>query len=237
MVDLNRRLIPPSRRLARRPADNGLIIELHRAGTPIHPAEEPGVRLTRLIAKWGRMAGVGPPARRHRGRQAGGHAPPNAISRLLRPLSSATCGPTVQGNVLRQDLGVDAGTMRWPPAASHAGSDAQSGMPALHRRRMSCSQLGGGHVGHRGHRGRRHRQPGRGGGDDQAGHERGERILDEGLDILRARRRIHKPRAHVALSTWGDVTFSYESPTPRSVMTPPASEEAHMMRFTQGTFS
>jgi ribulose-bisphosphate carboxylase large chain len=215
MVDLTAgyTAIQSMARWARR---NGLILHLHRAGHATYTRQKNHGVSFRVIAKWMRMAGVD---HLHAGTVVGKlEGDPNAIAGYYDTLRLGHVpADPVKGLYFDQDWASMPGTMPVASGGIHAGQMHQ----LLHYLGEDVVlQFGGGTIGH---------PMGIAAGATAnrvaveamiKARNEGRDYLAEGLDILRAAAK-HSRELDVALSTWGDVTFSYESTdTPDAVMTP-----------------
>jgi ribulose-bisphosphate carboxylase large chain len=197
---------------------NGLILHLHRAGHGTYTRQKNHGVNFRVIAKWMRMAGVD---HIHAGTVVGKlEGDPNAVAGYYDTLrlNKITADP-VKGLYFDQDWASLPGTMPVASGGIHAGQMHQ----LLHYLGEDVVlQFGGGTIGH---------PMGIAAGATAnrvaveamiKARNEGRDFLAEGPDILQAAAK-HSRELDVALSTWGDVTFNYESTdTPDVVATPTA---------------
>ena len=185
----------------------------------LHPAEDARGELPgdRQVDAAGRG---GPHPRRHRGRQAGRR--PEHGPRLLRHAAAgARCRPNpVKGLYFDQDWGSMPGAMPVASGGIHAGQMHQ----LLHYLGEDVVlQFGGGTIGHPmgiAAGATANRVAAR--GDDQ-GAQRGPRLLRRGRGHPAGRPPRRSRELDVALATWGDITFNYESTDMPDVVATPAS--------------
>jgi ribulose-bisphosphate carboxylase large chain len=215
MVDLTAgyTAIQSMARWARR---NGLILHLHRAGHATFTRQKLHGVSFRVLAKWMRLAGVD---HLHAGTVVGKlEGDPNAIAGYYDTLRLAHVAPDpVKGLYFGQDWGSMPGTMPVASGGIHAGQMHQ----LLHYLGEDVVlQFGGGTIGH----------PmgiAAGAAANRVAVEamikarnEGRDLLAEGEDILRSAAR-HSRELDVALATWGDITFNFESTdVPDAVATP-----------------
>ncbi|MGH3405086.1 MAG: ribulose-bisphosphate carboxylase large subunit [Streptosporangiaceae bacterium] len=215
MVDLTAgyTAIQSRARWARR---NGVILHLHRDGHATYTRQKTHGVSFRVIAKWMRLAGVD---HLHAGTVVGKlEGDPNAIAGYYDTLRlrRAEADP-VKGLYFDQDWGSTPGTMPVASGGIHAGQMHQ----LLHYLGEDVVlQFGGGTIGH---------PMGIAAGATAnrvaaeamiKARNEGRDFYAEGEQILKAAAR-HSRELDVALATWGDVTFTYESTdTPDAVATP-----------------
>ncbi len=195
---------------------NGVILHLHRAGHGTYTRQKNHGVNFRVIAKWMRMAGVD---HIHAGTVVGKlEGDPGAVAgyydtcRLRR-----TAGDPLKGLYFDQEWGSMPGVMPVASGGIHAGQ-----MHDLlgYLGEDVVLQFGGGTIGH---------PMGIAAGATAnrvaveamiKARNEGRDYRAEGWDILRAAAK-HSRELDVALSTWGDVTFTYESTdTPDVLETP-----------------
>ena len=185
----------------------------------LHPAEDargqlPGHRQVDAADRGG------PHPRRHRGRQAGGR-PDHGRAATTTRCAAHRCRPTrAKGLYFDQDWGSMPGTMPVASGGIHAGQMHQ----LLHYLGEDVVlQFGGGTIGHpmgiaAGATANRVARR----GDDQ-GPQRGPRLPAPRASRSWPRRPSSCQPLQMALDTWGDITFNYESTdTPDVVATPTA---------------
>jgi ribulose-bisphosphate carboxylase large chain len=202
--------------MARWARRNGLILHLHRAGHATYTRQKNHGVSFRVIAKWMRMAGVD---HLHAGTVVGKlEGDPNAIAGYYDTLRLGHVpADPVKGLYFDQDWGSMPGTMPVASGGIHAGQMHQ----LLHYLGEDVVlQFGGGTIGH---------PMGIAAGATAnrvaveamiKARNEGRDCLAEGLDILRTAAKRSR-ELDMALSTWGDVTFNYESTdTPDVVVTP-----------------
>jgi ribulose-bisphosphate carboxylase large chain len=198
---------------------NGVILHLHRAGHSTYTRQKTHGVSFRVIAKWMRMAGVD---HIHAGTVVGKlEGDPNAIAGYYDTLrlASVTKNPT-RGLYFDQEWASMPGTMPVASGGIHAGQMHQ----LLHYLGEDVVlQFGGGTIGH---------PMGIAAGATAnrvaveamiKARNEGRDFFAEGEDILKTAAK-HSRELDVALATWGDVTFNFEStdvpdvePTPTSV--------------------
>src|SRR5437762_5063291 len=197
---------------------NGLILHLHRAGHGTYTRQKTHGVNFRVIAKWMRLAGVD---HIHAGTVVGKlEGDPNAIRGYYNTLLKDKVQPDpVQGLYFEQDWASMPGTMPVASGGIHAGQMHQ----LLHYLGEDVVlQFGGGTIGHpmgiaAGATANRVATEGM----IKARNE-GRDVAREGEDILRDAAKCCQP-LQVALDTWGEITFNYESTdTPDVVVTPTA---------------
>src|SRR4030088_3122355 len=195
---------------------NSMLLHLHRAGHATFTRQKSHGVSFRVLAKWCRMIGVD---HIHAGTVVGKlEGDPNSIKGYYDTLRDDFV-PTnpVTRIYFDQDWAHLPGVMPVASGGIHAGQMHQ----LLHYLGEDVVlQFGGGTIGH---------PMGIAAGATAnrvaveamiKARNEGRDFLAEGLDILRAAAK-HSRELDVALSTWGDVTFSYESTdTPDAVMTP-----------------
>ncbi|MEU9019966.1 form I ribulose bisphosphate carboxylase large subunit [Actinomadura sp. NPDC048394] len=195
---------------------NGVILHLHRAGHSTYTRQKNHGVNFRVIAKWMRLAGVD---HIHAGTVVGKlEGDPNSVRGYYDTLrlDHAAADP-VKGLYFDQDWASLPGCMPVASGGIHAGQMHQ----LLHYLgEDSILQFGGGTIGH---------PMGIAAGATAnrvaleamiKARNEGRDYLAEGPDILRAAAK-HSRELDIALSTWGDITFTYESTdTPDAVETP-----------------
>jgi ribulose-bisphosphate carboxylase large chain len=195
---------------------NGLILHLHRAEHATYTRQKNHGVNFRVIAKWMRMAGVD---HIHAGTVVGKlEGDPNAIAGYYDTcrLIKQTKDP-VKGIFFDQDWGSMPGVM---PVASGGIHAAQMHDLLYYLGEDVVLQFGGGTIGH---------PMGIAAGATAnrvaleamiKARNEGRDYRKEGLDILKAAAKKSR-ELDIALSTWGDITFNYESTdTPDVVETP-----------------
>src|SRR6266571_1659485 len=195
---------------------NGVILHLHRAGHSTYTRQKSHGVSFRVISKWCRLIGVD---HIHAGTVVGKLEGDPANVRgyydtLREPLIPANLA---QGIYFDQDWGSMPGTMPVASGGTHAGQMHQL---LDYLGEDVVLQFGGGTIGH---------PMGIAAGATAnrvateaviKARNEGRDFLAEGEDILRAAARHCQP-LQVALDTWGDITFTYESTdTPDAVATP-----------------
>ncbi|KAB2376931.1 form I ribulose bisphosphate carboxylase large subunit [Actinomadura montaniterrae] len=195
---------------------NGVILHLHRAGHSTYTRQKNHGVNFRVIAKWMRLAGVD---HIHAGTVVGKlEGDPNSVRGYYDTLrlDHAAADP-VKGLYFDQDWASLPGCMPVASGGIHAGQMHQ----LLHYLgEDSILQFGGGTIGH---------PMGIAAGATAnrvaleamiKARNEGRDYLAEGPDILRAAAK-HSRELDIALSTWGDITFTYASTdTPDAVETP-----------------
>ena len=195
---------------------NGLLLHLHRAGHGTYTRQKTHGVSFRVIAKWMRLAGVD---HIHAGTVVGKlEGDPNAVAGFYDTLRlDHTAADPVKGLYFDQDWGTMPGCMPVASGGIHAGQMHQ----LLHYLGEDVVlQFGGGTIGH----------PmgiAAGAAANRVALEamvkarnEGRDYFAEGADILKAAAKRSR-ELEVALSTWGDITFTYESTdTPDVVPTP-----------------
>ncbi|MEU5995320.1 form I ribulose bisphosphate carboxylase large subunit [Spirillospora sp. NPDC047418] len=195
---------------------NGVILHLHRAGHSTYTRQKSHGVNFRVIAKWMRLAGVD---HIHAGTVVGKlEGDPNSVRGYYDTLrlDKVEADP-VKGLYFDQEWASMPGTMPVASGGIHAGQMHQ----LLHYLgEDSILQFGGGTIGH---------PMGIAAGATAnrvaleamiKARNEGRDYLAEGPDILRAAAK-HSRELDIALSTWGDITFTYESTdTPDVVETP-----------------
>jgi ribulose-bisphosphate carboxylase large chain len=215
MVDLTAgyTAIQSMARWARR---SGVMLHLHRAGHGTYTRQKTHGVSFRVIAKWMRLAGVD---HIHAGTVVGKlEGDPNAIAGYYDTLRlSRVAADPVKGLYFDQDWGSMPGTMPVASGGIHAGQMHQ----LLHYLGEDVVlQFGGGTIGH---------PMGIAAGATAnrvaveamvKARNEGRDYYAEGEQILKAAAR-HSRELEVALDTWGDISFNYESTdTPDAVATP-----------------
>ncbi|MCW2918912.1 MAG: Ribulose-bisphosphate carboxylase [Actinomycetia bacterium] len=195
---------------------NGVLLHLHRAGHSTYTRQKNHGVSFRVIAKWMRLAGVD---HIHAGTVVGKlEGDPNSVAGFYDTLrlDSVKADP-VKGLYFDQEWASMPGTMPVASGGIHAGQMHQ----LLHYLGEDVIlQFGGGTIGH----------PmgiAAGAAANRVALEamikarnEGRDFMREGPDILRAAAKRSR-ELDVALSTWGDITFTYESTdTPDVVETP-----------------
>ncbi|MFA1545713.1 form I ribulose bisphosphate carboxylase large subunit [Actinomadura chokoriensis] len=195
---------------------NGVLLHLHRAGHSTYTRQKSHGVNFRVIAKWMRLAGVD---HIHAGTVVGKlEGDPNSVRGYYDTLrlDKVEADP-VKGLYFDQDWASMPGTMPVASGGIHAGQMHQ----LLHYLgEDSILQFGGGTIGH---------PMGIAAGATAnrvaleamiKARNEGRDYLAEGSDILRAAAK-NSRELDIALSTWGDITFTYESTdTPDVVETP-----------------
>ncbi|KWW99471.1 ribulose 1,5-bisphosphate carboxylase [Carbonactinospora thermoautotrophica] len=197
---------------------NGVLLHLHRAGHSTYTRQKTHGVSFRVIAKWMRLAGVD---HIHAGTVVGKlEGDPNSVQGFYDTLRLNNVAPDLRkGLYFEQDWASMPGVMPVASGGIHAGQMHQ----LLHYLGEDVVlQFGGGTIGH---------PMGIAAGATAnrvaleamiKARNEGRDFLAEGPDILRAAAK-HSRELDVALSTWGDVTFNYESTdTPDVVETPTA---------------
>jgi ribulose-bisphosphate carboxylase large chain len=195
---------------------NSVILHLHRAGHGTYTRQKNHGVNFRVIAKWMRLAGVD---HIHAGTVVGKlEGDPNAVAGYYDTLRlDRVPADPVKGLYFDQDWASLPGTMPVASGGIHAGQMHQ----LLHYLGEDVVlQFGGGTIGH---------PMGIAAGATAnrvaletmiKARNEGRDFFAEGQDILRAAAK-HSRELDVALSTWGDITFTYESTdTPDVVATP-----------------
>jgi ribulose-bisphosphate carboxylase large chain len=195
---------------------NGLILHLHRAGHGTYTRQKDHGVSFRVIAKWMRLAGVD---HIHAGTVVGKlEGDPNMVAGFYDTLRLGTvAADPMKGLYYDQDWASMPGVMPVASGGIHAGQMHQ----LLHYLGEDVVlQFGGGTIGH---------PMGIAAGATAnrvaveaiiKARNEGRDYFMEGPDILRAAAK-HSRELDVALSTWGDITFNYESTdTPDVVETP-----------------
>ncbi len=202
--------------LARWARNNGVILHLHRAGHGTYTRQKNHGVSFRVISKWMRLAGVD---HIHAGTVVGKlEGDPNAIAGFYDTLRLGyVAADPVKGLYFDQDWGSLPGTMPVASGGIHAGQTHQ----LLHYLGEDVIlQFGGGTIGH---------PMGIAAGATAnrvaveamvKARNEGRDYFAEGEQILKAAAR-HCRELDVALATWGDITFNYESTdTPDAVAMP-----------------
>jgi ribulose-bisphosphate carboxylase large chain len=195
---------------------NGVLLHLHRAGHGTYTRQKNHGVSFRVMAKWMRLAGVD---HIHAGTVVGKlEGEPNAVAGFYDTLRLDHCAADpVKGLYFDQDWGTIPGCMPVASGGIHAGQMHQ----LLHYLGEDVVlQFGGGTIGH----------PmgiSAGAAANRVALEamvkarnEGRDYFAEGADILKEAAKRSR-ELEVALSTWGDITFNYESTdTPDVVPTP-----------------
>ncbi len=202
--------------LARWARNNGVILHLHRAGHGTYTRQKNHGVSFRVISKWMRLAGVD---HIHAGTVVGKlEGDPNAIAGFYDTLRLGYVpADPVKGLYFDQDWGSLPGTMPVASGGIHAGQMHQ----LLHYLGEDVIlQFGGGTIGH---------PMGIAAGATAnrvaveamvKARNEGRDYFAEGEQILKAAAK-HCRELDVALATWGDITFNYESTdTPDAVAMP-----------------
>ena len=197
---------------------NGVILHLHRAGHGTFTRQKSHGVSFRVLAKWMRLAGVD---HLHAGTVVGKlEGDPNTVAGFYDTLRGDKVDPDpVKGLYFEQDWASLPGVMPVASGGIHAGQMHQ----LLHHLGEDCVlQFGGGTIGH---------PMGIAAGATAnrvaleamiKARNEGRDYLVEGQDILKAAARRSR-ELDMALSTWGDITFTYESTdVPDVVATPTA---------------
>ncbi len=197
---------------------NGVILHLHRAGHGTFTRQKSHGVSFRVLAKWMRLAGVD---HLHAGTVVGKlEGDPNTVAGFYDTLRGDKVDPDpVKGLYFEQDWASMPGVMPVASGGIHAGQMHQ----LLHHLGEDCVlQFGGGTIGH---------PMGIAAGATAnrvaleamiKARNEGRDYLVEGHDILKAAARRSR-ELDMALSTWGDITFTYESTdVPDVVATPTA---------------
>jgi ribulose-bisphosphate carboxylase large chain len=195
---------------------NGVLLHLHRAGHSTYTRQKNHGVSFRVIAKWMRLAGVD---HIHAGTVVGKlEGDPNSVAGFYDTLRrDRIAADPVKGLYFDQEWASLPGCMPVASGGIHAGQMHQL---LHHLGEDVVLQFGGGTIGH----------PmgiAAGAAANRVALEamikarnEGRDYLAEGPDILRAAAK-HSRELDVALSTWGDITFTYESTdTPDVVETP-----------------
>ena len=185
---------------------NGVILHLHRAGHSTYTRQKNHGVSFRVIAKWMRLAGVD---HIHAGTVVGKlEGDPHSVAGFYDTLRLDHVEPDpVKGLYFEQDWASMPGVMPVASGGIHAGQMHQ----LLHHLGEDCIlQFGGGTIGH---------PMGIAAGATAnrvaleamiKARNEGRDYMVEGPDILKAAARRSR-ELDMALSTWGDVTFTYES--------------------------
>ncbi|WP_433226640.1 form I ribulose bisphosphate carboxylase large subunit [Actinomadura formosensis] len=195
---------------------NGVLLHLHRAGHSTYTRQKSHGVNFRVIAKWMRLAGVD---HIHAGTVVGKlEGDPNSVRGYYDTLRlDKVAADPVKGLYFDQEWASLPGTMPVASGGIHAGQMHQ----LLHYLgEDSILQFGGGTIGH---------PMGIAAGATAnrvaleamiKARNEGRDYLAEGPEILRAAAK-NSRELDIALSTWGDITFTYESTdTPDVVETP-----------------
>ncbi|HEY8478717.1 MAG TPA: form I ribulose bisphosphate carboxylase large subunit [Spirillospora sp.] len=197
---------------------NGVLLHLHRAGHSTYTRQKNHGVNFRVIAKWMRLAGVD---HIHAGTVVGKlEGDPNSVRGYYDTLRlDRVEADPVKGLYFDQDWASLPGTMPVASGGIHAGQMHQ----LLHYLgEDTILQFGGGTIGH---------PMGIAAGATAnrvaleamiKARNEGRDCLAEGPDILRAAAE-HSRELDVALSTWGDITFTYESTDTPDVAETPVS--------------
>ena len=211
---------------------NGVMLHLHRAGHGTYTRQKTHGVSFRVIAKWMRLAGVD---HIHAGTVVGKlEGDPNTVAGYYDVLRGDKAEPDpVKGLYFEQDWVSMPGVMPVASGGIHAGQMHQ----LLHYLGEDVIlQFGGGTIGH---------PLGIAAGATAnrvalevmvKARNEGRDLLAEGPDILRSAAK-HSRELDMALSTWGDVTFDFESTDTPDVAATPTPSGGLTMRITQGTFS
>ncbi|WP_433172471.1 form I ribulose bisphosphate carboxylase large subunit [Actinoallomurus sp. CA-150999] len=202
--------------MARWARRNGMLLHLHRAGHSTYTRQKTHGVSFRVIAKWMRLAGVD---HLHAGTVVGKlEGDPNAVAGFYDTLrlDHVTADP-VRGLYFDQEWASMPGVMPVASGGIHAGQMHQL---LHHLGEDVILQFGGGTIGH---------PMGIAAGATAnrvaleamiKARNEGRHFLAEGPDILRAAAKRSR-ELDIALSTWGDVTFDFESTdTPDVAPTP-----------------
>ena len=212
-----------------------MILHLHRAGHGTYTRQKNHGVSFRVISKWMRLAGVD---HIHAGTVVGKlEGDPNATAGFYdtlrlnssRPTRSRACTSTRTGRRC-------PGSCRWPPAAS---TPARCTSCCTTSARTSCCSSAAARSATRWASPPAPRPTGSPLEAMIKARNEGRRLLREGADILRKAAASTTAPLDIALATWGDITFNYESTdTPDVVATPTRlTSEEPIVRITQGTFS
>jgi ribulose-bisphosphate carboxylase large chain len=195
---------------------NGVLLHLHRAGHGTYTRQKNHGVSFRVIAKWMRLAGVD---HIHAGTVVGKlEGDPNMVAGYYDVLRCNTAEPDpVKGLYFEQDWASMPGVMPVASGGIHAG---QMHLLLHHLGEDVILQFGGGTIGH---------PMGIAAGATAnrvaleamvKARNEGRNLLAEGPDILRAAAKRSR-ELDMALSTWGDVSFDFESTdTPDVLPTP-----------------
>ncbi|HVL82996.1 MAG TPA: form I ribulose bisphosphate carboxylase large subunit [Pseudonocardia sp.] len=197
---------------------NGVILHLHRAGHGTYTRQKSHGVSFRVIAKWMRMAGVD---HLHAGTVVGKlEGDPNTTAGFYATLRNGQVkADPVKGLYFDQDWGSMPGVMPVASGGIHAG---QMGQLLDYLGEDVVLQFGGGTIGH---------PMGISAGAEAnrvateamiKARNEGKDFLKESQDILRAAAK-HSRALDVALSTWGDISFDYESTDVPDVVATPTS--------------
>jgi ribulose-bisphosphate carboxylase large chain len=185
---------------------NGVLLHLHRAGHGTYTRQKNHGVSFRVIAKWMRMAGVD---HIHAGTVVGKlEGDPNMVAGYYDVLRTDKAAPDpLKGLYFEQDWASMPGVMPVASGGIHAGQMHQ----LLHYLGEDVIlQFGGGTIGH---------PLGIAAGATAnrvalevmvKARNEGRDLLAEGPDILRSAAK-HSRELDMALSTWGDVTFDFDS--------------------------
>ena len=195
---------------------NGVLLHLHRAGHSTYTRQKSHGVSFRVIAKWMRLAGVD---HIHAGTVVGKlEGDPNSVAGFYDVLRCEAAEPDpVKGLYFEQDWVSMPGVMPVASGGIHAGQMHQL---LHHLGEDVILQFGGGTIGH---------PLGIAAGATAnrvaleamvKARNEGRELMAEGPDILRAAAKRSR-ELDMALSTWGDVTFDFESTdTPDITPTP-----------------
>jgi ribulose-bisphosphate carboxylase large chain len=185
---------------------NGVLLHLHRAGHSTYTRQKSHGVSFRVIAKWMRLAGVD---HIHAGTVVGKlEGDPNSVAGFYDVLRVDRAEPDpVRGLYFEQDWVSMPGVMPVASGGIHAG---QMHLLLHHLGEDVILQFGGGTIGH---------PLGIAAGATAnrvaleamvKARNEGRSLLDEGPEILRAAAKRSR-ELDMALSTWGDVSFNFES--------------------------
>jgi ribulose-bisphosphate carboxylase large chain len=185
---------------------NGVLLHLHRAGHGTYTRQKNHGVSFRVIAKWMRMAGVD---HIHAGTVVGKlEGDPHMVAGYYDVLRCDQAEPDpLKGLYFEQDWASMPGVMPVASGGIHAG---QMHLLLHHLGEDVILQFGGGTIGH---------PMGIAAGATAnrvalevmvKARNEGRNLLAEGPDILRAAAK-RSPELDMALSTWGDVSFDFES--------------------------
>ncbi|GLW67294.1 ribulose-1,5-bisphosphate carboxylase/oxygenase large subunit [Actinomadura rubrobrunea] len=197
---------------------NGVLLHLHRAGHSTYTRQKTHGVSFRVIAKWMRLAGVD---HLHAGTVVGKlEGDPGSVAGFYDTLRlDRVAADPRKGLYFDQDWASLPGTMPVASGGIHAGQMHQL---LHHLGEDVVLQFGGGTIGH---------PMGIAAGATAnrvaleamiKARNEGRDVLAEGPDILRAAAR-HSRELDVALSTWGDVSFAFESTDTPDVLETPVS--------------
>ena len=200
---------------------NGVLLHLHRAGHGTYTRQKNHGVSFRVIAKWMRMAGVD---HIHAGTVVGKlEGDPDMVAGYYDVLRCDKAEPDPRkGLYFEQDWASMPGVMPVASGGIHAG---QMHLLLHHLGEDVILQFGGGTIGH---------PMGIAAGATAnrvalevmvKARNEGRNLLAEGPDILRAAAK-RSPELEMALSTWGDVSFDFESTDTPDVLPTPTSAGA-----------